>query len=131
MLRSIVLITVCVLMTACYGCDTSTEPGSTKKPPTLSPQERATAGLPAVGKLTLANAEDAKYISKLTSAVDDAVGRHLKPRNVEWKISAARPAGDYILLWIAFPEIADGGIDLIYSTKEQQIVGTFHGGYLG
>jgi len=31
------------------------------------------------------------------------------------------------LLWISFPEIRDGGIDLIYSHKRDKIVGTFLG----
>ncbi len=131
MLRSIVLIAVCVLMTVCYGCDKSTEPVAAKKPSVLSPQERAATGLPAAGELTLANAEDGKYVLKLDSAVDDAVGRYLKPRNVKWKIGAARPVGDYILLWIGFPEIADGGMHLIYTVKDQRIIGEFLGGYLG
>jgi hypothetical protein len=39
--------------------------------------------------------------------------------------------GEYVLLWIAFPEICDGGIDLIFSVKDMEIVGTFLGGYLG
>lgn len=131
MLRSIIFVAVCVLMTACYGCDKSTKPGPVKKPPVLSPQERAAAGLPAAGELTLANDEDGKHVLKLDSAVDDALGRYLEPLKVKWKICAARPVGDYILLWIGFPEVIDGGRDLIYSVKEQQIVGEFLGGYLG
>ena len=97
----------------------------------ISQEERAAAGLPLPDQLTLATKEDIGSVPSVGKEVHAAVRAYLEPREVEWKLTAAREVGDYVLLWIAFPKIADGGVDLIYSIKAKCIVGTFLGGYRG
>jgi hypothetical protein len=119
-----------LLLTGC-GSQTPTDPAAPSTEGLLTNKERVELHLPATGKLTLATEEDQKRTGKLPAEVGSAVGAFLKTRAVEWKIMAARPVGNHILLWIAFPKIADGGIDLIYSVEKKRIVGEFLGGQRG
>jgi len=68
-------------------------------------------------------------VKNLDPAVTKTVEESLKPTTVQ--ISAARPIGNYLLLWVAFPNVVDGGVDLIFSVEKKRIVGTFCGGYRG
>jgi LysM repeat protein len=97
------------------------------------------AGAPAVGRLprpdelTLAKPEDTARTATVANDVRDIVQKHLARERpgVEWRIEAARPVEGHLLLWISFPKIMDGGIDLVYSTEQRKIVGAFLGGYRG
>jgi hypothetical protein len=48
--------------------------------------------------------------------------------SAEYKITAVRELDGYILLWIAEPNIRDGGRSLIYSRTKNRIVGDFWDG---
>ncbi len=104
-----------------------------------SPIEPPPAGTPALGRLprpdelTLAKPEDTTRATNVTADVREAVRDHLSRDHsgVAWRIEAVRPVEGHLLLWISFPEILDGGIDLVYSTEQRTIVGTFLGGYRG
>ena len=61
--------------------------------------------------------------------VDIYVAEH--HRGVKWQVSALREVDAHILLWLNFPEIMDGGVDIIYSKEKKAVVGTFLGGYRG
>ncbi|MFT5469210.1 MAG: hypothetical protein ACI8UO_004325 [Verrucomicrobiales bacterium] len=104
---------------------------SEKSENTLSPSARSHLKLPLEDVLTLAVEADTDFAAKLKPKTIKAVTRYLKPTEGKIEISAARSVGDYLLLWIAFPEVIDGGIDLIWSVEEQKSVGTFLGGYRG
>ncbi len=101
--------------------------------PELNEQQRSNARLPASSKLTLATETDILNATVASDTVKDAVEHYLRIRgeHAAWRIGAARVVGEYMLLWIGFPEVLDGGIDLIYSSKEQRIVGTFLGDLRG
>lgn len=99
--------------------------------PSLADAARTEPHLPAKGELTLATAADIRAAATVAPEVKEAIGAYLKPQKVDWQIVAARNVGKHILLWIAFPKIADGGIDLIYSAEQKKIVGEFHGGERG
>jgi hypothetical protein len=64
-------------------------------------------------------------------AISAAVNDHLGPGAPRWHISAARDIGDYVLLWIGFPDVADGGIDLVYSKRDHRVRWHFLGGIRG
>lgn len=98
---------------------------------TLSAAARAELGLPPADALTLATEADMASVAKLTPETVNAVRRFLGPAGTEITIVAARPVGSYLLLWVSFPKIADGGIDLIWSVEKQEPVGEFLGGYRG
>jgi hypothetical protein len=88
---------------------------------------------PALGVLTLPTAEDRSRAS-LYLADDDvmhALERHLGPAAPHWKIAAARPVGDCVLLWLTFPFTADGGADVVYSRSRKLVVCEFTGGERG
>jgi hypothetical protein len=89
--------------------------------------------IPAEDVLTLAIPADMDAAAEAASdpALQKAVREHLGGAAPRWQIVAARPVGDYVLLWISFPEIADGGVDLVYSRKERRIGWSFKGGELG
>jgi hypothetical protein len=97
----------------------------------LSPDVRTELKLPPTDVLTLAAKPDVEYAAKLPLETVSAVKLLLKPVGTEVSIDAARPIGSYFLLWISFPKIADGGIDLIWSVDKQKPVGYFLGGYRG
>jgi LysM repeat protein len=89
--------------------------------------------LPRPDELTLARAEDTARAASIPAEVREAVREHLARTHpaVEWRIDAARPVEGHLLLWISFPKIVDGGIDVVYSAEQRKIVGTFLGGYRG
>jgi hypothetical protein len=118
------LVTIMALfLSGCAGAPTTT-PGATP----ARPDE-----VPAEGVLTLATTADIDRATACSgdAAIQSAVNDYLAKPGRQWTINAARPVGDYVLLWISFPGTADGGIDLIYSTKDQRIHWTFTGGYRG
>lgn len=119
-----------LVMIAVSGCEND---GSLPVPPenALSASARDELKLPAEGELTLATKADMDFVAELTPATIKAVERYLKTTGETVVISAARPVGDYLLLWIAFPEVADGGIDLIWSVEKRKRAGDFLGGYRG
>jgi hypothetical protein len=121
---------VALFMIAASGCDNDS---SLPFPPedALSASTRDELKLPPEGELTLATKADMDFVSELTPGTIKAVERYLKPTGEMSVISAARPVGKYLLLWIAFPEVADGGIDLIWSVEKQKCAGAFLGGYRG
>ena len=97
----------------------------------LSPDAREELNLPPADTLTRATESDRKFVSHLPPETVKAVMESMKAEEPEISINAARPVGDYLLLWISFPRIADGGIDLIWSVAEKRSVGQFLGGYRG
>ena len=117
-------------MIAVSGCENESNQSF---PPeeTLSASARIERKLPPEGELTLATEDDREFVAALTPDTINAVQRYLKPTAEEIVVSAARPVGDYLLLWIGFPDVMDGGIDLIWSVEKQETVGTFLGGYRG
>ena len=119
-----------LLIIAVSGCDNDS---SLSFPPedALSASARDDLKLPPEGELTLATEADMDFVAELTPSTIKAVERFLKPTGEKAVISAARPVGEYLLLWIAFPEVADGGIDLIWSVGKQKCAGAFLGGYRG
>lgn len=124
---SLVVLAATLLVLAC-GCG-----HGAATLPELNEQQRANARLPASTTLTLATETDISNATIASATVKDAVEHYLSIRgkHAAWKIGAARVVGEYMLLWIGFPEVLDGGIDLIYSSKEQGIVGTFLGDLRG
>src|SRR5687768_5841775 len=91
------------------------------------------ASVPPSDILTLATQADMNAAAKSSSdpAISKAVGAYLGPGAPRWPVAAARDVGDYVLLWIGFPDIADGGIDVIYSKPDQRIEWQFKGGVRG
>lgn len=130
MIRCIAILLSMLFLSGCWnqsptgGIATSTEGF-------LSEAERVELHLPAHGKLTLATGADCTNANTLDTEVSKAVGTFLKPKTTQWQIVASRTIGKHILLWIMFPKIADGGVDLIYSIEKKKIVGKFPGGYKG
>jgi len=97
----------------------------------LSASRRAELNLPLKDQLTLATKADVAFAKKLTPDTVRAVKTFLKPTTKKIVISAARSEGRHLLLWISFPEVVDGGIDLIWSIENRKCVGAFLGGYRG
>ena len=97
----------------------------------LTDPARVALHLPATTELTLGTDSDRANANALDPKVRNAVGAFLKSKAVDWRIIAARPIDKHILLWIQFPKIDDGGVDLIYSVEKNRIVGEFLGGYRG
>ena len=98
---------------------------------TLEDAARKKLKLPLKDKLTLATEEDVTFVKELSPKTVKAVEKYLKQSGEEITIVAARPVGKHLLLWVAYPKVLDGGIDLIWSTEDQKCVGTFLGGYRG
>ncbi|MCC6698150.1 MAG: hypothetical protein IT365_21185 [Candidatus Hydrogenedentes bacterium] len=92
---------------------------------------RAELALPAKDELTLATNADVQFVKTLSREVIAAVEQSVTPQSAEFRIAAARPVGGYLLLWIGFPEVMDGGEHVIYSVEKKKLVGTFLGGYSG
>jgi hypothetical protein len=122
---ALVTIAVCILS----GCG---QPQGSWQPPASSEATRPQA-IPAADVLTPATPADiaAASASEAESAVSTAVRDYLGPGAPRWRIVASRHLGDYLLLWVAFPDIADGGIDLVYSKSDQRVKWQFRGGERG
>ena len=129
-MKYLMIILAVVAFSGCQKDTASVEPAI---PPEdlLSDIARAELHLPEKSALTLARASDIEYVKSLDTAVNKTVEDFLKPTGRAFQISAARPVGKYLLLWISFPEVVDGGVDLIYSAEKRKIVGEFCGGYYG
>ena len=127
------LLAIRVGFVAIAGCQPQSPPGTAavSSEDLLSDEARVELRLPAKAELTLATDADRERANRLGREVTEAVGTFLESKDVEWQIVAARPVGTHILLWVAFPKIADGGVDLIYSVEKKRIVGEFLGGYRG
>lgn len=125
----IILLTV-IAVTGCHRASVSIE--STLCPEDLlTDQTRIELHLPAKTELTLANKTDMEYVQNLAPETIKVIEMFLKPTGSKFQINAARPIGDHLLLWIGFPEVADGGVDLIFSIGKNKVVDTFCGGYRG
>lgn len=120
------LLVFFLLLTGC-GRSTPTAPPRSL----LTVHERSELQLPQADQLTLATQADIDYVKTLPKEVHDTTTTFLQPRHQRFSIVAARPVGRYLLLWISFPSVADGGIDLIYSVEERTFVGEFKGGMRG
>src|SRR4051812_47379207 len=108
-----VLTLIAALTLAVVGCD---KPQATWQNPTPSATTRP-AAVPSPNVLTLATEADIAAATKASSdpAISKAVSNHLGAGTPRWNVAAARDIGDYVLLWVGFPDIADGGIDLVFS----------------
>lgn len=125
-----------IFLGALSACDKPSPPPVPPPATTVAPYRPAE--VPAEGVLTLATPADIArapaFVSNpaIQKAIKDFIATdHLYKPTDPWTLNAARPVGDYVLLWISFPKIADGGIDLIYSTKDHRIYWTFLGGIRG
>ncbi len=98
-----------------------------------SPSTTRPASVPAANVLTPPTQEDMVHVAGAASdaSIANAIRVHLGPATPPWQIVAARDIGEYVLLWIAFPGIADGGIDLVYSKSNGKIACHFTGGQRG
>jgi hypothetical protein len=94
----------------------------------LSESARTEFDLPSKTDLTLAKRADVDLAKDLAPETIKAVEEFLEPTGRRIQIAAARPIGKYLLLWVGFPEVADGGVDLIFSVEKKRVVGTFCGG---
>jgi hypothetical protein len=124
------ILLLAMVMIAASGCENES---SQSFPPenSLSASARNELNLPPEDELTLATKVDMEFVAELTPETIKAVDLYLKPIQEKIVISAARPVGEYLLLWIGFSEVYDGGIDLIWSVEKQECVGSFLGGYRG
>jgi hypothetical protein len=125
----ILLICGAALPLLLVACD---KPQTAWQYPTPSPATRP-AAVPSPEVLTLTTQADIAAAANAASdaAISDAVTEYLGPGAPRWRIVAARNVGDFVLLWIAFPEVADGGIDLVYSTPDHRVKWQFKGGVRG
>lgn len=126
------LVSMLILSSLC-GCQQENESPSVDIPAVdvLDDGVRAELALPAKDKLTLATNADVQFVKTLSPEVVAAVERSVTPQSAKFRIVAARPVGEYLLLWIGFPEVMDGGAHVIYSVEKKKLVGTFLGGYSG
>ena len=110
------------------GCDKSNGVASSAVSPTTHP-----AGVPPAHVLTLATSDDIETANKFEDdrGIKQALAQYPASSRHSWKIVAARDVGEHVLLWLAFPAVADGGADVVYSKKERRIVGEFKGGERG
>lgn len=123
-------LTVVTVLTLLVGaCE---EPQAKWQFPTPSPAARP-AVIPSPDVLTLATQADIAAAATAASdpVLSKAVSNYLGPGAPRWQIVALRNVGDYVLLWVAFPEVADGGIDLVYSKPDQRVKWQFRGGERG
>lgn len=129
-MRTVVLLLV---IAALSGCQPRRLADSASIPveDALSDVARAELHLPSQTDLTLANKADMEFVKNLSPETIRAVEKALKPAGEKVSIVAARPVGNYLLLWVSFPEVADGGVDLLWSVEKNKAVGTFCGGYRG
>ncbi|MEO8670624.1 MAG: alpha/beta hydrolase [Tahibacter sp.] len=90
-------------------------------------------GIPAEDALTRANAADIAAATRWAGdpQLQRAIQMRLGDGSPRWSIAAAREQGDYVLLWIRFPDVDDGGIDLVYTKSQQRIGWEFNGGERG
>jgi hypothetical protein len=137
-MRGRMFVIVGVLLALAVGCAKSPDTGqkpveSLPDSPALTDTERAEFNLPLPDVLTLATSEDIANAKSVSKAVRAVVGDYIKKehRGVKWEISATRDIKGHILLWLNFPNIRDGGVDVIYSKDKKAIVDTFLGGYGG
>lgn len=130
-LAAVAAIAVGISTFAIWSCTRGRLSISDFKVPSLSAEERTRLGLPQEGKLVLATPADVAYVKSVGDDVLSVLSEFFGPKTAKWQIVAARPVGDCLLLWVGFPGIADGGIDLIYSKKVNGIIGGFSGGIYG
>jgi hypothetical protein len=83
--------------------------------------------------LTPATPADGAAAAKAASdpAISKAVSEYLGPGAPRWQIFAARDVGECVLLWVGFPNVADGGIDLVYSKPDRRVRWQFRGAERG
>ncbi|HEX2224815.1 MAG TPA: hypothetical protein VHN15_11475 [Thermoanaerobaculia bacterium] len=112
--------TLVLLAMTLAGCEGPQKTGTPRVPPASSPRP---AEIPAEDLLTLATTADMAAAHEAASdpAIEKAVREYLGSDAPRWQIVAARPIGDYVLLWIGFTEMADGGSGLVYSRRERRI----------
>lgn len=124
-----ILALIAAASLAIAGCQ---EPTSPWRYPT-SPVTTRPATVPASDALTLPTQTDIGMAAQAASdqSITKAVTDYLGSGAPRWNIVAARDIGDYVLLWLGFPEIADGGIDLVYSKPDQRVKWQFKGGERG
>gem|GEM_PF-4416483 len=122
-------IPILVLFLIVAGCERRTPTAPARS--LLTVQERSELHLPQVNQLTLATQTDVDYVKTLGKEVHDTTVMFLESRHQRFSIVAARPVSRYLLLWISFPDVVDGGIDLIYSIGKRAIVGEFNGAMRG
>ncbi len=78
------------------------------------------------------NQKDAEYAAQLAPEIKIQLAKYLSgPRYEKSKIAHARKIGDFILIFYAQEEIADGGFELVYSIKDAKVLGNFQGDYRG
>ncbi len=119
-----------IVMAGCQKADVSVDE-AIRPEDALTDSVRTELHLPLKGDLTLAKPADTEFVMGLSPDTVNAVESFLKPTGRKTRVVAARPIGNYILLWVSFPAVADGGVDLIYSLEKKRVVGTFLGGYRG
>ena len=123
-------ITLLVLLTFVFaGCE---KPQARWHYPAPSAATRP-ADIPPPDVLTLATPEDTAEVATAAAdpAISEAVTAYLGPGAPRWKIVGLRNVGENVLLWVAFPEVDDGGIDLVYSTPDRRVKWQFKGGERG
>ncbi len=130
MMRFLIIALAVLVMAGCQKANVSVEE-AIRPEDALSDSARAEHHLPLESDLTLAKPADIEFVKSLSPDTVKAVELFLRPVERKHHIVAARLIGNYILLWVAFPEVADGGVDLIFSLEKKRVVGTFLGGYLG
>lgn len=111
------------------GCDKA-EPSW--QYPSASASTRPSAIL-SLDALTLATQADIDAAATAASdpPLSKAVSDYLGPGAPRWHLAAARDIGDYVLLWVGFPEVTDGGMDLVYAKAERRVKWHFKGGHRG
>lgn len=125
----VILSLIIVLAFAVTGCR---KPEATWHHPTSSATTRPSA-IPLSDVLTLATQADIGAAANAAAdpAISKAVSDYLGPGAPRWYVAAARDIGDHVLLWVGFPEVADGGIDLVYSKLDRRVKWQFKGGERG
>jgi hypothetical protein len=106
----------------------------------LSDEKEIRKIFPAIDNAVPIAKKDISYCnamqSDLKNRLREAINKYYENVNtindradvVEYKITAARELDGYILLWIAEPNVRDGGRSLIYSRTKKRIVGDFWDG---
>lgn len=130
MMRYWVITLGVLVMAGCQKVDVLVEK-AIRPEDALTDSARTELHLPLNGDLILAKPIDREFVKSLSPDTVNAIESFLKPSGRKTQIVAARPIGNYILLWVAFPEVADGGVDLIFSLEKKRVVGIFLGGYSG
>ena len=78
------------------------------------------------------NSDDRSFAETLTPAILDEAHLYIASiRTRETHIYAAREIGDFILIFVDEPGVADGGFEFIYSKKSKKVVGRFVAAYRG